>query len=79
MSQTINEHYEEADNIINNIIRVRKRKHISQYRLAEMCNIPQATVSRVESFSSEPKLSTIVKICKVLGLKIECIDLNKEN
>lgn len=58
--------------IISTIIATRKERKISQYRLAEMCKLPQATISRLESFNTEPKLSTIIKICNALEIKIVC-------
>lgn len=60
------------DNIISNIIKTRKQKKLSQAKLSELCELPQATISRLESFSTEPKLSTIVKVCNALNLEIKC-------
>lgn len=75
MQQLTNNERAYIDNIISNIVKTRKKKRISQSKLAEMCNLPQATISRLESYSTEPKLSTVVKVCNALDLIFVC----KEN
>ena len=75
MQQLTNNEREYIDNIISNIVKTRKKKRLSQSNLAELCNLPQATISRLESYSIEPKLSTVIKVCNVLDLQIIC----KEN
>ena len=55
----------------------RLKKGLSARKLAELCDLPQATISRLESFSIEPKLSTVIKVCNVLELKIICKEINE--
>ncbi|MDY5930251.1 MAG: helix-turn-helix domain-containing protein [Candidatus Onthovivens sp.] len=73
---SINER-KDIDDIISNIVKTRKKKKLSQSKLAELCDLPQATISRLESFSIEPKLSTVIKVCNVLELKIICKEINE--
>lgn len=56
--------------IISAIIEQRKELGMSQRELAAICGIPQSSVARIESFQTIPKLSTILKIMKPLGLKL---------
>ena len=56
--------------IISAIIEQRKELGISQRELAQICGIPQSSVARIESFQTIPKLSTVLKIMKPLGLKL---------
>ncbi len=56
--------------IISAIIEQRKELGMSQRELASICGIPQSSVARIESFQTIPKLSTILKIMKPLGLKL---------
>lgn len=62
----------DIDKIIEEIIKVRKKKGMSQLQVAKGCDVPAPTISRLESFTVEPKVSTLIKICNVLGLKITC-------
>ena len=45
---------------------LRKEKHITQAKLAELCMIPDSAIRKYESDIIEPKLSTIVKLAKAL-------------
>lgn len=67
---------EMIDNIIKEIIQTRKKLKLSQTELARKSGLPQATISRLESFNNEPKISTIIKVCKTLNLTIYCKNIN---
>lgn len=60
----------EDNGIINTIKKRRIELNVSQKEVAEMCGIPQSTIGRIESGSTNPTLSTLHKICNVLGLDI---------
>ena len=49
---------------------IRKKKKISQEKLAEMTNIHLKTVIRVENAQCSPSIETIIKIANVLNIKI---------
>lgn len=59
------------NNVIEQFKKQRKARKISQKDLAEMCNMPQSTIGRIESGAVAPNLATAEKIADVLGLKIE--------
>ena len=61
---------EEIAELIFKIIIVRKKKNISQKELAKLANLPQNTVSRIETLTTSPTLGTFIKICKALDLKV---------
>ncbi len=44
---------------------------MTQQELAEICKMPQPSIARIESGDSSPNLSTLLKICEALGLKIK--------
>lgn len=50
----------------NVIILLRKRLKMSQRTLARRANIPQSTLSRIETGKTNPNLTTLEKICKAL-------------
>ncbi len=56
--------------IISAMIEQRNALGLSQRELAAMCEIPQSSVARIESCKTTPKLDTILKIFKQLGLSI---------
>lgn len=61
---------EEQAAIISAIIKARNEKGLSQRDLAAMCNIPQSSVARIESFKTTPNLATLLKLLKPLGLRL---------
>ncbi|MBQ6493134.1 MAG: helix-turn-helix transcriptional regulator [Erysipelotrichaceae bacterium] len=64
------ENIETMASIISSLIEQRNALGISQRRLAELCNMPQASIARIESYKSTPSLDTLLKIMKPLGLTL---------
>lgn len=67
------EDIEEAENlasIIGAMIEQRNALGISQRELASLCQIPQSSVARIESFKTTPNLDTLLKLFQPLGLKL---------
>lgn len=56
--------------IISAMIKQRNALGLSQRDLAALCNIPQSSVARIESFQTTPNLATLLKILRPLGLKL---------
>lgn len=56
--------------IISAMIEQRNALGLSQRELASLCEIPQSSVARIESCKTTPKLDTILKIFKQLGLTV---------
>ena len=54
--------------IISAIIRQRSALGMSQRDLAALCDMPQSSVARIESSKTTPRLDTLLKIFKQLGL-----------
>ena len=65
------EQIEELSSIVSSIIKRRNELGISQRALAEQCGIPQSSVARFESFKTMPKLDTLLKLMRPLGLKLQ--------
>ena len=65
------EQIEELSSIVSSIIKRRNELGISQRALAEQCWIPQSSVARIESFKTMPKLDTLLKLMRPLGLKLQ--------
>ena len=61
---------EEISILISAMIKQRKKLGLSQRDLASLCNMPQSTVARIESYKITPNLETFLKILKTLGLQL---------
>ena len=61
---------EALSKIISSIIERRNSLGISQRELAELGNMPQSSVARIESYKTVPKLDTLLKITQSLGLNL---------
>lgn len=59
---------DQIDDLVLELIRARKRKKISQVQLSNMIDIPQVTISRIESFRNTPTLPILLKMANALGL-----------
>lgn len=56
--------------IITAIIKQRNALGLSQRDLASLCEIPQSSIARIESSKTTPRLDTLLKIMKQLGLTL---------
>jgi len=56
--------------IISAIIERRNEMGISQRELANICGLPHSSVARIESCAVKPKVETLIKIMKPLGLTL---------
>ena len=48
----------------------REKKGLSQEQLAEKCGVTDKCVSNIELGKSDPKLSTVMKMCSVLDIDV---------
>ncbi|HNP32165.1 MAG TPA: helix-turn-helix transcriptional regulator [Flavobacterium sp.] len=54
---------------------IRTEKNISQQDLASKCNFEKSNMSRIEAGRTDPKLTTLERICK--GLDVDITELFK--
>ena len=64
------ENIERMASIIGSIIEQRNCMGLSQRELASLCEIPQSTLARIETFTTSPNLDTLLKIMQPLGLTL---------
>ena len=62
--------------IISAMIKQRSVLGMSQRELARLCDIPQSSVARIESSKITPRLDTILKIYRQLGLTLRATSLS---
>lgn len=65
------ENIEELTTIVSALITKRTELGISQRDLAAECGLPQSSIARIESFKTTPKLDTLLKMMRPLGLKLQ--------
>ena len=70
------EYIESTSSIISSVISQRMETGLSQRSLAEICQIPQSTLARIESYKTIPNLETLLKIMRPLGLTLTVSAIN---
>ena len=73
LNNIVKEDIEEMEilaHIISAIIERRNEMGISQRELANICGLPHSSVARIESCAVKPKVETLIKIMKPLGLTL---------
>jgi transcriptional regulator with XRE-family HTH domain len=76
VASDIIEESEAEASIISALINRRVALGLSQRDLAALCNIPQSSVARIESNRITPRLDTILKLLKELGLTLSVTKLS---
>ncbi len=64
------EEAEERAYIVSALIKKRNELGISQRELARMCDMPQSSVARIESYKTSPNLDTLLKLFQHLNLNL---------
>jgi len=76
-AKEIIEEAEEQAVIIASMITKRAELGLSQRDLAALCDIPQSSVARIESYQTTPRLDTVLKILRQLGLTLRVVPSEK--
>lgn len=67
------EEAEMISSIVSSIIKQRNNKGLTQRELAELCDLPQSSIARIESCKTTPNLNTLVNIFERLGLRFKIV------
>jgi transcriptional regulator with XRE-family HTH domain len=59
---------EASETLGANVKRERKRLGLSQEGLGQLCDLNMTEISRIEGAKRDPRLTTIVKVAKGLGI-----------
>lgn len=62
-----------GNEIIDDFIRIRKSRHMSQTEVAKKAGLHQAAVGRIENKSTEPRLETLLKLLNTMGYTLAVI------
>ena len=69
---------EENVSVLEQLIKQRQARKISQLKLAEMCNVTQSIICRIESGAVPPHLATVEKMAEALGLRLMAVQKSAE-
>ena len=64
--------------IINELIRVREEKNISQKKLEELSGVKQPIIARMEKGYTNPRLDTILKVLAPLGKTLKIVPIDEK-
>ena len=59
--------------IVSVVIDRRNELGYSQRELAEICGVPHSSVARIEACTVKPKVETLIKIMRPLGLTLTAV------
>ena len=54
--------------LVSSMVEQRKSLGMSQRELAELCDMPQSSIGRIETFKTTPNLRTILRMMHYLGM-----------
>lgn len=61
----------EAVLIINNILKIRTEKGLTQAQLAERLNVQQSMISMIENEERNPSVDVLLKLAAALGVTVD--------
>lgn len=62
-----------AQPIIRQLVDARKRQGISQAELGKKMGLPQSHLSKIESGETDPRMSSLIEIARLLGFELVLI------
>ena len=65
------------DNLLSQLVKIRKSANISQTELAKMSGNKQQMISRIENKENSPTLKTLCSILNVLGYEVKFEPIKK--
>lgn len=66
------------EDLIEAMIEARKRNSMSQRDLSKTTGIKQPAIARIESRTSSPKISTLIKLLYPIGYTIRIVPIKEE-
>lgn len=61
--------------LIKTLVKIREERGMTQSQLAELCNVKQPLISRMESSSHSPQIDSLLKILTPLGYTLQIVPL----
>lgn len=64
--------------LIRTMVAIREEKGLTQSQLAELCNVKQPVIARMESSVHSPQIDSLLKILTPLGYTLQIVPMGKE-
>ena len=66
------------EEFINDFIKLRKDKHLTQEELARRADVSRLTITRIENLVTSPQLDTLIKILEPIGYTVKIVPIKKK-
>lgn len=63
--------------LIKSFIKIREEKGLTQARLAEMCNVKQPIIARIETAAHSPRVDSLLRILEPMGYTLQIVPIEK--
>ncbi len=64
--------------LIRTMVAIREEKGLTQTQLAEICNVKQPVIARMEASVHSPQIDSLLKILTPLGYTLQIVPIDKE-
>lgn len=64
--------------LIRTMVAIREEKGLTQSQLAELCNVQQPVIARMESSIHSPQIDSLLKILTPLGYTLQIVPMSKK-
>lgn len=64
--------------LIRTMVQIREEKGLTQSQLAEICNVKQPVIARMESSVHSPQIDSLLKILAPLGYTLQIVPIGKK-
>ena len=65
-------------NLIKTLVQIREEKELTQAQLADICEVSQPVIARLETAVHSPQLNSLLKILVPLGYTLEIVPLGSK-
>lgn len=66
------------EELIRTMVHIRENKGLTQAQLAEMCNVKQPMIARMESAIHSPQVDSLLKVLVPLGYTLQIVPIVKK-
>lgn len=64
--------------LIRTMVAIREEKGLTQSQLAEMCNMKQPVIARMESSAHSPQINSLLKVLTPLGYTLQIVPVSNK-
>ncbi|MCR4778180.1 MAG: helix-turn-helix domain-containing protein [Lachnospiraceae bacterium] len=64
-------------NLILSMVAIREKQGLSQAELADMCNVKQPAIARLEKMQHSPQVDSLLRVLIPLGYTLQIVPIEK--